>query len=144
MKNFNLIVLAIVATMMITLTASAESCRDRDLRLHTGGTTMDIDSTSGITAYNFTGYENGMKFNGVGITSGANGTLKTTGYKKGCKVDSVASGSSVSKAKSRGYIGTVTASGDMTQTGLSIQGAGVVGCYSTSSVVKVNGRTTLR
>ena len=146
MKKFNLTIMAIVATMMMVAVATANGC---DFSLHTGGTTMSVDGASGVTAYNFSGWDTGMKYNGVGITSGASGVLKTTGYKRGCNVDSVANGSGVFKAKSSGVIGAVIGSGDLRGSrgnisGISLQGAGVAGRYSTSSVVKVSGRTTLR
>ena len=143
MKKFSLTIMAIAATMMVMATTAFS------FPLHTGGTTMDVDGASGVTAYNFSGWDTGMKYNGVGVTSGASGILKTNGYKRGRKVDSVANGSSISRANSSGVIGAVIGSGDLRRSrgnvsGITTQGAVAAGRYSTSSVVKVSGVTTLR
>jgi hypothetical protein len=148
MKKFIVVFVMMVAVLMMGTVSTAEECLVVK-PIHTGGTTISVDGASGVTAYNFSGWDTGMKYNGVGITSGANGILKTTGYKTGKKVDSVANGSGVFSSKSVGSIGTVIASGSVTGTGCGISGisihvAGVAGKYTTSSIVKVSGRTNLR
>lgn len=107
---------------------------------------LEVNGMSGIEAYTFTGNPSSgntsFTYNGVGINSFANGLVK--GSSTNCCNCSGVSFTGDFRSSSNGYIGA--ARGDMSiyrnncgiQYITGLNGAGVVGSYTTSSVVNIN------
>ena len=167
MKTINMIIMAIVATMMVVGTAMAGPCyRPNNGCDITSTTGVAIDGGAAVTMQGFKGVTlsttNGTdglntsrsigatKYNGAAVGTSANGIAVSTAKvdKNGrccCNaVDPSANGSGTFKAEASGVgaAGSIGVNGSRGAHSIAgeIQGAAMTARYSTSSVVTVNAR----